>query len=103
VGPDFHQNRIQFSDPGYLARQKVLGELGVKIESNLSVAELETLKLLQKGYTASQIGTSLYRSRRTIEHRIERIKAKLSCASRRELIEKAEVLERSSSAFSVLY
>lgn len=93
VGPDFYKNRIQEADSSYQVRQKFLEKLGVKQDLDLSLVELDTLKLLLKGYTAPQIATQLYRSKRTIEHRIENIKSKLQCPSRVELIQKARELE----------
>ncbi len=93
IGSDFYKNRIEEADPSYLVRQKFLQDLGVQTKPDLSSVELDTIKLLARGYTAPQIATQLYRSKRTIEHRIENIKSKLQCFSRVELIQKVQEME----------
>jgi DNA-binding CsgD family transcriptional regulator len=92
LGTDFYRNRIQEVDPSCLAKQKFLLALGIKVEPDLSLGELDTLKLLVIGNTALQISRQLYRSKRTIEHRIENIKKKLVCFSKQELIQKVQEL-----------
>jgi len=62
--------------------------------SNLSSIELNVMNLLLEGYSAAQIALRLFRSSRTVEHHIERIKEKLGCCSKGELIQKARKMER---------
>jgi DNA-binding CsgD family transcriptional regulator len=93
IGLDFYENRIQRSDPNYASKQKFLKQLGIDTELDLSPVELDTLRQLVRGYTASQIAKQVYRSKRTIEHRIENIKSKLFCYSKQELIQKAQELK----------
>lgn len=68
----------------------------MKMEPNLSLtpSDIEVLRLMQEGLSAGQISTQIFRSPRTIEHRIERIKEKLCCFSKAELIKKARELEK---------
>lgn len=89
VGSNFYRNRIQESDPVYTLRQKLLKELEIKSEPKFTRVELDTLQLLIKGCTAEQISRQLYRSKRTIEHRIENLKIKMQVSSKSELVQKA--------------
>lgn len=73
-------------------KQAFLQEMGIE-SGNFTPVESDVAKLLLKGYSASQIGKQFYRSKRTIEHHIERIKEKLSCHSRCELVQKVRELE----------
>lgn len=68
---------------------KTLGMGGVV----LTAFEQNIIQLLLSGYPASQIARVLHRSKRTVEHRIERVKEKLVCHSRAELIQKGRELE----------
>lgn len=63
-------------------------------DNGLSDGETAVIKLLVQGYPASQIGKELFRSKRTIEHRIEKIKEKLGCYSKIELIQKIREFEQ---------
>jgi DNA-binding CsgD family transcriptional regulator len=54
--------------------------------STLSIRENECLSLIAKGYTAKEVARVLGLSFRTVEEYINRIKNKLGCFSRRELI-----------------
>lgn len=92
VGPLFYKNRIQKSDSSYLRRKRFLEKLGIQSELVLSAADLDTVSLVLRGHTAVQIAEKLYRSKRTIEHRLENIKVKLKCSSKRELIQKVQDL-----------
>ena len=83
LGSDFYENKIQRSDPNYIAKQNFLKKLGVNREFDLSPPEMETLRLILKGYSSSQIAKQVYRSKRTIEHRVENIKSKLCWMSTR--------------------
>lgn len=87
IGADFYRDRIQGANK---KKKKFFQDLGIHTVPELSEEEVKTIKLLLKGYTAPQIGAQLYRSERTIEHRIERIRAKWVCSSKAELIQKAQ-------------
>lgn len=69
-----------------------LQEIGFAIP-NLSKQEKKVIKYLLLGYSARQSAEALFLSLRTIEHCIERIKLKLNCFSKQELILKARDLE----------
>lgn len=92
IGPNFYKNRILEADPSYQKANQFYEELGISKEK-LTSSDLDTLKLLIRGYTAVEIADSLHRSKRTIEHRIENLKLKWSCSSKRELIEKAQEID----------
>ncbi len=79
--------------PQQTEKQKLLKKLGMDFLDDLSTHEIQIVKRLLDGYSASQIATHVYRSKRTIEHSLERIKEKMYCASKLELIQKARYLE----------
>lgn len=91
IGDVFYHKSIFYS-PGQSRKNTVLKMLG--IEAPLSSAESQVMKFLINGYSASRIAAEIYRSSRTIEHRIERMKDKLSCRSKTELIQKGIELEK---------
>jgi DNA-binding CsgD family transcriptional regulator len=92
IGPSFYKDRIpqtrRQSD-----KKALLKNLGIDFSDALSSRELEIIKLILKGYSAGKIATQVFLSKRTIEHHIERIKGKLSCFSKTELVQKARELE----------
>lgn len=90
VGKEFYQNRLRESDPMVRQRRKFLIELGIEPNVEFSEPEKETVRLVVKGHSASQIGTILNCSKRTIEHRMERIKSRWNCSSKSELVQKAQ-------------
>lgn len=92
IGADFYRNRIQDANPVHVTRRKLLKELGIGADFQPTETELDTIRLMMRGLTADQISKQVFRSRRTIEHRIERLKAKMQVSSRSELIQKAQVL-----------
>lgn len=94
LGDVFFSDRIQAEDPDRIKREAFLKELGIQKNADLSPTDIEVLKLTLKGFSPSQIGHQIYRSKRTVEHRIESIKQKLSCCSKVELIQKAQELEQ---------
>jgi DNA-binding NarL/FixJ family response regulator len=70
-----------------------LRELGVRVPrgrasttgpSGLSEREVEVLKLVAAGFTNPQIASALYISRKTAEHHVSNILAKLGVTSRTE-------------------
>lgn len=93
LGDTFYENRILGLDPDSQIRALILKDLGFEFADNLSSGEQEVLRLTKKGYTPAQIGSRVFRSKRSIEHRIESLKSKLSCDSKVELIERCEQLE----------
>jgi DNA-binding CsgD family transcriptional regulator len=85
TGPDF----FDASKAGTMGFKNVLlGKMMVKSVNPLSPRESEIADLLLQGYSAFQIGEILFRSNRTIESHIERIKDKLDCSRRSDLIQK---------------
>ncbi len=73
-------------------REKILS--GLKIENPpLSKREKETLLLYLEGETAKSIALLLSLSPRTVEDYLLRIKEKLSCFDKRELIQKGKILK----------
>ena len=54
--------------------------------------ELECIKLLPGGKTAREMATLLHLSVRTIEHRLEKLKEKLNCKSKSELIARLHMI-----------
>ena len=92
MGPVFHEK----IDPVILeqvAREKFLKEIGIGMGCSLTMMECKVMRTLVKGYSVNQIGKQLFRSKRTVEHHVERIKIKLGCDSRAELVQKARELE----------
>jgi DNA-binding CsgD family transcriptional regulator len=76
------------------SRDTFLRKMGVHLGAALTSREIDIAKLVLLGLSAGEIGSKFFLSRRTVEHHIERIKEKLSCASKSELIQKARELER---------
>lgn len=93
IGPKFQKADIPVT-ANLLPRKQFLHDLGIEIPNVLSERDDEILKLLLEGNSASQIAKMLYRSCRTIEHAIEKIKNKLVCFSKSDLIKKARELEQ---------
>jgi DNA-binding CsgD family transcriptional regulator len=85
IGPSFFEIPDK---PAPNLREIVLGKMKIKFENPFTKRESEVIKLLLEGYTAPQIAEQLFRSKRTIEHHIERIKDKLDCSSKYDLIQK---------------
>jgi DNA-binding CsgD family transcriptional regulator/ribosomal protein L25 (general stress protein Ctc) len=90
--------RSQYADalfPTPQERLTFLREIGLLDRGyieNLTLREFECLKLYVFGYTAAEIANKLHLAYRTIEHRIEKIKCKLGCFTRSELIRKGNIL-----------
>lgn len=82
------------------SRERFLKKIGVETGASFSQIEVEIVKRLAKGYSASRIAAEMSRSKRTIEHRIERLKEKTVSRSKLELLEKFR--EISTSGFSLL-
>ncbi len=75
------------------AKRKFLLQLGVDCDNPLSSQEVKVLRLLLEGFSAGKVAPQIYLSKRTVEHHIERMKAKLGCVTKSELIQKARELE----------
>ncbi|MFI5343649.1 MAG: response regulator transcription factor [Chlamydiales bacterium] len=74
-------------------RNRFLKIMGISTLAQLSNREREVAKCLTKGYTAPQISKELFISTRTVEHHLQRIKDKLGCSSKSDLIQKVLELE----------
>ncbi|MBX7066767.1 MAG: helix-turn-helix transcriptional regulator [Parachlamydiales bacterium] len=93
VGADFYKNDLP-EMPKVLERRNLLRSLGIEFEDKLTPREIRALKLLLDGYSAGKIALKTFVSRRTVEHLMERLKEKLCCFSKAELVQKARELER---------
>lgn len=93
MGSDFYKNDIQ-SEKIHQFKVSFLKTLGIAVEEPLSAREIEIIKLISRGYSAGKIAKRAYLSRRTIEHNIERIKDKLCCDSKVDLVQKTRELEQ---------
>lgn len=87
IGPAFEQPLVQLvQEP--IDRLRFLQEMGIKTLDNLSYREIDVVKCLIKGKTASEIARELFISTRTVEHHLEHIKEKLDCCSKSKLIQR---------------
>ncbi len=72
-----------------LKKRIFLKKIGGESEVKLSCREREVIKLVLQGYSPRMIAPQVYLAKRTVEHHIERIKEKLECQTKAELIQKA--------------
>ncbi len=79
--------------PQHVDRENFLEKLGLDIPKSLTQKELNVLKHLVSGKSASKIADQLLISSRTVEHLLERIKDKLDCSNKAELIQKIHNLD----------
>ncbi len=70
------------------AKAALLDKLGVR--STLTARETQVMQLVTEGCSARTMAAKLFLSTRTAEHHVERIKEKLGCFSREELVQKAK-------------
>ncbi len=91
IGPCFHQNRTPVSKTK-AAKLNFLKKIGMEGISTLSLIEIKIIKLMLNGFSANESASQIFRSKRTVEHHIERIKEKLGCSSKLELIQKGNEL-----------
>lgn len=92
IGPAFYEKSS--SDAlTFAVRQAFLQKMGIQNEVSLTPREKEIARLLPKGLSADQIGREIFLSKRTVEHHVERMKEKLQCGSKAELIQKVRELE----------
>lgn len=81
--PSQHEERLSF-----------LKKIGIEIpEKHLTKKEILVIKHLVQGLSASKIAQALVISPRTVEHHLERIKDKLDCDSKSELIQKVQEID----------
>lgn len=92
MGSYFYKN-LEEETPSNELRQKLLGKLGLHEAFNLTSKEKQVIKLVLEGFSASAIAPQMFLAKRTIEHFLERIKEKLNCGSKTELIQKAREME----------
>lgn len=86
LGPAFYKEKAPIM-PQPVEKKVLLQQLG--IENPLTSREMDVIKLLLQGFSARQIAKQLFLSKRTVEHHIERMKEKLSCNSKGDLIRKS--------------
>lgn len=92
IGDSFYNN--PFSNKSQvISKQALLQKMGIEGGESLTTRESEVIRLVLQGYSAGRVASQLYLSKRTVEHHIERIKQKLRCESKAELIQKARELE----------
>lgn len=65
---------------------------GIEEDSRLSDREREVAELVLAGMTYKQIGDQLFISAKTVEHHVARMRQRLSCASRSELLARLRTL-----------
>lgn len=92
-GDAFYEKQVPGISENF-SRKRILESLGIKLEASLNSRELEVVEKLLDGLSAGQIAAVMNLSRRTIEHYVERIKEKLSCFAKAELIQKTRELDR---------
>lgn len=82
----FFDKKINLN-PKLKERQTFLKSMGVYEVSGITPREKDLLRLVLKGYSAFQIALELGLSKRTIEYYLNNIKNKLTCNSKKELIQ----------------
>ncbi len=92
IGPTFYTDMGH--KPNRSGKLALLKKLGLEINPPLTVREVQVTRMILLGYSAGGIGPEIYLSGRTVEHHIERIKVKLDCKSKVELVQKARELEQ---------
>jgi len=92
MGDTFYTNSLGMASDSP-SREKFLQKMGMTNQALLTSREISVVKLILQGYSASKIAPQIFLSKRTVEHHIERIKEKLGCDSKAELIQKARELE----------
>ncbi|MBX7066074.1 MAG: helix-turn-helix transcriptional regulator [Parachlamydiales bacterium] len=93
IGSKFYENRF-FEESVQMDKKIALLKLmGLAYFESITQREVDVAKLVVRGFSAGQIAIELDLSKRTVEHRIERLKEKLNAHSKAELIEKIRELE----------
>jgi DNA-binding CsgD family transcriptional regulator len=80
------QGRPPGSGDGTQARGAGVDAFGPADEDRLSGREQEVAELVLAGLTYKQIGDQLFISAKTVEHHVARMRSRLNCASRSELL-----------------
>lgn len=93
IGPAFYKNSAATPSSRHAARQAILVQMGIEEGINLNSREIEVIKLVLQGFSASAIAPKVFLAKRTIDHLLERIKEKLKCSSKTELIQKSQEME----------
>lgn len=92
MGASFYKSAI----PAHFqpqAREVMIQNMGLESDIQLNPRELEVIKLVLQGHSPSQIAPKVFLAKRTIEHLLEKIKEKLECNSKTQLIQKAREME----------
>jgi len=92
LGSTFYEKSAPFMS-STKEKQALLTKMGVLLGESLTQREIEIIKFLLQGYSAGMIASHIFLSKRTVEHHVERIKEKLGCDSKAELIQKAREIE----------
>lgn len=94
IGPSFYENPFpNSSHHSPESRRLIIEELGGKEMIQLKPKEIEVLSFVLKGFSASAIAPQVFLAKRTVEHVLERIKDKLCCNSKTELIKRASEIQ----------
>jgi len=76
--------------PQSVERVEFLEQIGIEVPKSLTPKETQIVRLLVKGLSAPKIADHLLISPRTVEHHLERIRDKLNCMTKSELIQKIQ-------------
>ena len=87
IGPAFQKISPSLLSKNDL-REQFIESMKIEVPKSLTKKEITIIEYLIKGFSASQIANEVINSKRTVEHHLERIKDKLSCDSKSDLIEK---------------
>lgn len=93
IGPAFYKSSASTSSSLHTARLRILAQMGIEEGMNLNPREIEVVLLVLQGFSASAIAPKVFLAKRTIDHMLERIKEKLNCNSKTELIQKSREME----------
>lgn len=92
IGNSFQHNSGLVS-PQHSTREAFMSQMGMQGDFKLTPKEIGIIKLILQGYSPREIAPKVFLAKRTIEHNIERIKEKLGCYSKQELVQKAQEME----------
>lgn len=88
LGTKFYERPNSLAIP--LEREKFLSRIGYEQFISLTAREKEILKYTANGFPCSYISNQLHLSKRTVESYLDKLKQKLDCYSKTELIKKAK-------------
>lgn len=92
LGSQFYKVKSRAINKSFIGDQ-FLKKIGIEIPKSLTDREMEVIKYLIQGHSASQIACEIFISKRTVEHHLERIKDKFFSSSKSDLIQKIRELE----------